>query len=120
MNNFELCKEICGLHQSIMGAGIVERAKLVAMYNRPGTPIPSEAEFGKFFLQTEIIASITKANTAFFGQPHHFTISFENNDLYFFLLARYNRSGILVIQIVNPYDHKDILSKVDAFLRQSL
>jgi len=120
MNNFELCKEICGLHQSIMGAGIVERAKLVAMYNRPGTPIPSETEFGKFFLQTEIIGSITKANTAFFGQPQYFTISFANSDLYFFLLSRYSRSGILVIQLVNPYDHEDVLSKVDAFLRRTM
>jgi len=120
MNNFEVCKGICDLHGSMIGAGIIEKARLVAMYNRPGTPIPTEEEFGRFFLQTEIIASITKSNVAFFGQARHFTISFENSDMYFFLLSRYARPGVLAIQLVQPYDHEEIINKVDQFLGRSL
>jgi hypothetical protein len=120
MNNFEVCKGICDLHGTIAGAGIIEKARLVAMYNRPGTPIPTEEEFGRFFLQTEIIASITKSNVAFFGQARHFTISFENSDMYFFLLSRYARPGVLAIQLVQPYDHEEIINKVDQFLGRSL
>lgn len=119
MNNFELCREICNLHQSVQSAGIIERAKLVAVYSRPGTPIPSESQFRKLFLQTEIIASITKTNVAFFGQPKFFTICFENSDLYFFLLSRYARSGILALQLVGSYLHEQIVASVDSYFSQA-
>jgi hypothetical protein len=99
-----------------MGAGIINKAKLVAIYTKPGAPIPSEEEFGKLFLQTEIIASIMKTNTDFFGQPKFFTLSFEHSDLYFFLLSRYGRTGILTVQIVQPYNHEEIVSKVREYL----
>jgi len=99
-----------------MGAGIIERAKLVAIYTKPGTPIPSEEEFGKLFLQTEIIASIAKTNRDFFGRPRHFTMSFENTDLYFFLLSEYGLTGTLAVQIGQPHNHEDIVSRIGEFL----
>ena len=120
MNNFELCHGICKLHDSIIGAGIIDKAKLVAINTKPGTPIPSEEEFGKLFLQTEIIASIMKTNTDFFGQPKFFTLSFEHSDLYFFLLSRYGRTGILAVQIVQPFNHDDIVSRINGYLVRAL
>jgi hypothetical protein len=99
-----------------MGAGIIEKARLVAMYTKPGTPIPSEEEFGKLFLQTEIIGSIMKTNTDFFGEPKFFTLSFEHSDLHFFLLSRYQRTGILAVQIMQPYNYEDIVSRVSEYL----
>jgi hypothetical protein len=116
LNNFELCEGICKLHDSIMGAGIIEKARLVAIYTKPSTPIPSEEEFGKLFLQTEIIGSMMKTNIDFFGQPKFFTLSFEQCDLYFFLLSKYGRTGILAVQIVRPYHHEEIVSRVSEYL----
>ena len=89
------------------------------MYSKPGTPVPSEEEFGKLFLQTEIIASMAKTNRAFFGRPKHFTMSFENSDLCFSVLSEYGRRGTLAIQIVQPYQHEEIVSGVGEFLTES-
>jgi hypothetical protein len=33
-------------------------------------------------------------------------------DLYFFLLSKPDRRGVLVVQIVEPYDHKEIVSLI--------
>jgi len=115
MNNLELCKSICKIHNNIIGVGIVENARLVSMYSKPGTPIPNEREFEKLFLQTEIIAGITETNIGLFGSPRYFSISFEYVDLYFFHLSRYSRSGILILQIVRPFIHEEIISKVDRY-----
>jgi hypothetical protein len=120
LNNFELCHGICQLHDSIIGAGVIDKAKLVAMSAKPGTPIPSEKEFGKLFLQTEIIASIMKMHSDFFGQQKFFTLSYEHSDLYFFVLSRYERTGILAVQIVQPYNHEEIVSRVNEFLVRTL
>jgi hypothetical protein len=99
-----------------MGAGIIEKAKLVAIYTKPGTPTPSGEEFGKLFLQTEIIGSIMKTNIDFFGQPKFFALSFEQCDLYFFLLSKYGLTGTLAVQIVPPYRHEEIVSRISEFL----
>jgi hypothetical protein len=99
-----------------MGAGIIEKAKLVAMYTKPGTPMPSGEEFGKLFLQSEIIGSIMKTNIDFFGQPKFFALSFEQCDLYFFLLSKYGLTGILAVQIMQPYNYEDIVSRVSEYL----
>ena len=108
------------LNQSIIGAGIIVKAKLVAMHNKPRTPIPSEEQFGKLFLQTEVIASITRSNAAYFGQPKYFTLSFEKSDMYFFLLNRYSHDGVLAIQLIPPYNHEHIIGSVDALLGRAL
>lgn len=120
LNNFELCKEICDLDQSVIGAGIITKAKLVAMHNKPGTPVPSEEVFGKLFLQTEVIASIARSNTAYFGQAKHFILSFESSDMYFFLLTKYGREGVLAVQLVQPYNHEQIIRAVDDLLGRVL
>src|SRR5581483_1309603 len=120
MNNFELCRGVCNPHGKIMGVGIIERAKLVALYAQPGTPMPNEEEFEKLFFQTEVIASMTKTNVSLFGEPKFFNLSFDNVDLYFFLLSRYGRKGILALQIMQLYDHEEIVSKVGGYLEQNL
>jgi hypothetical protein len=120
MNNFELCKGICELDQSIIGAGIIVKAKLVAMHNKPRTPIPSEEQFGTLFLQTVVIASITRSNAAYFGQPKYFTLSFEKSDMYFFVLSRYGHEGVLAIQLIPPYNHEHIIGSVDGLLGRTL
>ncbi|HEX2615072.1 MAG TPA: hypothetical protein VHL10_06235 [Nitrososphaera sp.] len=91
---------------------MIEKAKLVALYTRPGAPMPNEREFEKLFLQTEIIAGITKTNVSLFGEPKFFSIYYEYMDLYFFLLSKPDRRGVLVVQIVEPYDHKEIVSLI--------
>lgn len=120
MNNFELCNGVCGLHDKIIGAGIIEKAKLVAMYAKPGAPMPNEQEFQKLFLQTEVIASIARSNASLFGDPRFFSIHFEDTDLYFFLLSRSNRSGVLAIQLLQPYNHGEIVSKVGKYLELNI
>lgn len=59
---------------------------------------------------------MAKTNADFFGQPKYFTISFKNSDLYFFLLSKFGQKGILAIQIVQPYEHEVIVSKVNEYL----
>jgi hypothetical protein len=116
MNNFELCRGICDLDPRIIGAGMIVKAKLVAMHNKPGTPIPSQEQFEKLFLQTELIASMITSNVAYFGRPRYFTLSFETSDMYFFMLSRYGGTGVLATQLVRPYNHEEIINGVDGLL----
>jgi hypothetical protein len=120
MNNFELCRDISMLHKSIFGAGIIEEAKFVAVHMKANRPIPDEKTFGKLFLQTEIIAAMTRENADFFGEPRFFSLSFDHFDLYFFLLSRFSRSGVLVIQIEQPYDHEEIVSNITGYLKKEV
>ena len=120
MNSLELCKEICNLHPSIMGTGVVDKGKLVGMFARPGTPVPNEKQFERLLFQTQVISSITKTNIDFFGQSRHFSLYFEHSDLYFFHLSRFGGKGVLVVQITQPYDHEEIVSKINEHLGQNV
>ncbi len=103
-----------------MGAGIIEKAKLVAMYSKPGTPMPDEQTFQRLFLQTEVIASIAKSNAPLFGDPTFFSLHFEHTDLYFFLLSGQTRSRVLAVEMIQPYSHEEIVSRVGKYLEQNL
>ena len=121
MNGFELCKDICNLHSSILGAGIIEKASLVAIYSRPGSPIPTKEKFDHLFFQTEVIASIMNKNADFFGAPKTFSLYYENADVYFFHLFRYGgKRGVLAVLITSPYDHEDLIERISACLEQNL
>lgn len=116
MNNFELCETICGLSPSVNGAGIIDKAKLVAMYSKPGVPIPNEEKFERLFFQVDVIAGIMKGNVDYFGEVKYFTLHFANADLYFFHLAKYKMQGILALQIAAPFEHDKIVSDVNGLL----
>lgn len=123
MNNFELCEGACNLYGTILGTGIIENANLVAMFARPESPIPDEKKFNTLFLQTEIIASITKSNSDFFGRSRFFSLYFDYFDMYFFPLSRYGtseRKGTLAVMVKAPYDHEDLVLKITNHLEKNL
>lgn len=119
MNGTELCKQICYLDQSILGAGIIEKSQLVSTYTKPGLPLPTKEEIGRLCLQTELIAGITMTNEQLFGQPQYFAISFKDCDFYFFLLQQKSHLQVLVIQIAGGRNSQEILSKLRLHLENS-
>ena len=107
------------LHKTIVGAGVIEKAKFVAVHFKQNKPVPDKSTFRKLFLQTEIIAGMMRTNEDFFGESRFFSLSFDRFDLYFFLLSRFAQNGVLVVQIVQPYNHEEIVSKITKYLNQA-
>ena len=105
-----LCREIVDIQDNIVGAGIIESLVLVAIHVRPGVPLPKQEKFNLMFAQSEVMISIAKTNTDFFGYFRYIVSSFEKSDIMFFpLKARSgNRDRILVIQVLRPCDHEKI------------
>lgn len=120
MNTFEICKAICNLSDSVLGAGIIIDNKLVAMDTKPGIPIPDNERLEKMFFQTSLIAGIMIGNSDFFGPARYFTLHFSNADLFFFFLSDYGIKGILAVQVDKEHDHEQIVSGVHGFLARTM
>lgn len=116
MNGTELCKQICYLDQSILGAGIIEKSELVSMYSKPGIPIPAKKEMDRLSVQTELIAGMAMTNEQLFGQPQYFAISFKHCDFYFFFLQQKSRWQVLVVQVAGARNDQQILPKLQHHL----
>ena len=109
-NDKELCREIAGQDSNILGVGIIENLVLKAIFAKPGVPLPKEDKFSLMFAQSEILISIAKSNTDFFGSFRYVVSSFEKSDI-MFLPSRSKdsaRDRIIVIQVLRPCDHEKI------------
>ena len=113
-NDLGMCKAIVDMDSNILGAGIIENLALVAMYAKPDVPIPKEEKFNLMFAQSEIMISIAKTNTDFFGPFRFIASSFEKSDIMFFPLRNESnaRDRVLVIQVQRPCDHEKIMEEV--------
>lgn len=117
--DYDACREIANLSDSILGTGIIEDMEIVAMYAKPKVPLPNEERFRQMFIQSQVLVSIVKSNADYFGRVRYLVSSFDSSDVVFFPLARREGGGtgkdkerILVVQILRPCDHEQIAREV--------
>lgn len=110
----DLCKSITDLEDNILGAGIIENLALVSIYSRSDVPLPKDEKFNLMFAQSEIMISIAKSNTDFFGGFRYIVSSFERSDIMFFPIINRNtgKERIIVLQVLRPCDHEKIAQEV--------
>ncbi len=113
-SGYNECKTIVELNESILGTGIIRDLRVQAMYARPGVPLPNEDKLKLMFAQSEVLMSVAKSNTDFFGPVRHLVFSFENSDTMFF---PFQKERTLVIQILRPYDQEKIAETIRHHLK---
>ena len=112
MNGIQICKEIVGLHNSIVGTEIVEKGVTIAEHAKSGTLSKLE----KLFAQTELYMNILQTNTEKLGRPHYLMSHNDNIDLFFFPIVINGRKMILVVRASVPYIHEEIVNKMREYV----
>ncbi|HEY1211805.1 MAG TPA: hypothetical protein VGE82_02570 [Nitrososphaera sp.] len=112
MNGIQICKEIVGLHNSIVGTEIVEKGVTIAEHAKSGTLSKLE----KLFAQTELYMNILQTNTEKLGRPHYLMAHNDNIDLFFFPIVINGRKMILVVRASVPYTYEEIVNKMREYV----
>ena len=108
MDGTHVCKEIANLHDNIVSAEIVEKGVTIAAHIKSGTLTKLE----RLFALTELYMSILQANAEHLGRPHYLTAHNDNTDLFFFPVAINGRRMVLVIRVLGPYSHEEVVGKL--------
>lgn len=118
-NNFELCQSVCKLDKNILGSALIEGGKMVAGFSKPGVPIPNEERFKHILFQLEIISGIHRSNEDFYGALRYHTVHYSDSSLFMFTIDKYGseKQAILAFKIVRPYNHDEVASKVEDYLK---
>jgi hypothetical protein len=112
MDGIQVCKEIAGLHDSIVGTEIVEKGVTIAAHAKSGTLSKME----KLFAQTELYMSTLQTNTEHLGRPHYLMAHNDITDLFFFPIVVNGRKMILVVRASVPYTHEEIVNKMREYI----
>jgi hypothetical protein len=112
MDGTQVCKEIASLHDSIVGAEIVEKGVTIAAHAKSGTLSKLE----RLFAQTELYMSALQANTEHLGRPHYLMAHNDNTDLFFFPIVVNGRKMILVVRASVPYIYEEIVNKMREYM----
>ena len=116
MDGDQICKEIANIHENILGAGIIEKGLPLALHVRPDMPMPRQDRFEVMLGQTEIIMSIFETNEDYFGKFHYLMAHNDSSDLFFFPVAINGRRMVLVIRVLGPYSHEEVVGKVRQYV----
>ena len=112
MDGIQVCKEIVGLHNSIVGTEIVEKGITIAEHAKSGTLSKLE----NLFALTEHYMSILQVNTEKLGRPHYLMAHNDNIDLFFFPIVINGRKMILVVRASVPYIYEEIVNKMREYV----
>ena len=111
MDGFQICKEIVGLHDGIVGAEIAEKGATIVAHAKSG----SFAKLERLLVQTELYISILQASQEL-GRPHYIMAHNDNIDLYFFPITVNGRKMILAVRVAIPYEHEQLTSKIREYI----
>jgi DNA-binding LytR/AlgR family response regulator len=116
MDGLEICKEVAGLHGSILNAGIVERGVPIAMHSKPDAPLPRQDRLERTFAQAEIAIRVFQTNQDNFGKTHYIMAHNDSSDLFFFPIVINGRDMILLVRAATPYFHEELVGKVRDYI----
>jgi hypothetical protein len=116
MDGFQICKEITGLHDSIIEAEIAEKGTAIAAHTRSGSS-SSMQKLERLIVQTELYINILEQSSQEqLGKPHYLMAHNDNIDLFFFPIIINGRKMILVVMIAVPYEHEQLISKIREYI----
>jgi len=116
VDGLQVCKEIAGLHGSILNAGIVEKGVPIAMHSKPDSPMPRQDRLERMFVQAETAINVFQSNQDHFGKTHYIMAHNDSSDLFFFPILVNGRNMILVVRTAEPYIHEEIVGKVRDYI----
>lgn len=114
-DDYNICKSFAEMDDNILGAGIIENMKVVAIYSKSDVPLPKEERFQLMVSQSEIFVSIAKSTADFLGRLRYVTAAFESSDIIFFSLpngSSNNKPRLFGIRVLRPYDMTKLLEKL--------
>ncbi len=113
MDGFQICKEIAGLYDSIIGTEIAEKGSTVAVHTKSGSMLKLE----RLIIQTELYLNILEqTNKEQLGRPHYLMAHNDNIDLFFFPITINGRKMILIVKVAVPYEHEQIITKIREYI----
>lgn len=113
IDGFQICKEIASLNDSISGVEIAEKGTTVAAYYaRPA----DMSKIERLLIHMEIYIDILQANQEQLGRPHYIMTHSDRVDLFFYPITINGRQMILVIKVVVPNEHEQIVSKIREYI----
>ena len=113
MDGFQICKEIVGLHDGIIGAEIAEKGTAVATHTKK---LGNASKLERLIVQTELYFSILQSSQEQLGRPHYVMAHNDSIDLFFFPITVNGRKMILVVRVTVPYEHEQIVSKIREYI----
>ena len=116
MNEQEICKEITGLHDNILAAGVIEDQQLVARYIKDDFPQPDEERLRLAFARPEIIFSILSIDEDYSGAVGYIIICAEKFDLILFRYGSDRKSRFFYVRTKRNFRAEEILQKVYDYL----
>ena len=112
MDGFQICKEVTGLHESILGAEIAQKGSTVAAHSKSGAPLRIE----RLLVQTELYLGILEAGEGRLGKPHYLMAHNDSVDLLFFPILVNGRKMILAVSAAAPYGHEEVVGKIREYV----
>ncbi|AIC15049.1 hypothetical protein [Nitrososphaera viennensis] len=113
MDHASLCKAVAALHGNIQAAVVVSNGEMIARHVRQGVPIPPTTELEKLFMRAEVFVGMTKQSDHLFGRTGYVMTNHEMLDTFIFSIPD---NSVLILPIVNPYNHDELLDKVGSLL----
>lgn len=116
-NDYDICKSFAQMDENIMGAGIIDNMKVVAIYSKQIVPMPKWEKFEQLVIQPELFVSMDKSNADLFGRFRYFSMSYECIDIILFLIpngrsSSDNEPRLLDISVSRPNDMTKLLEKL--------
>src|SRR5689334_9414070 len=116
MEGFQICKEITGLHDSIVTTEIAEKGTTIAAHTRSGSS-SAMPKLERLVVQTELYINILEQTSQEqLGRPHYLMAHNDRIDLFFFPITINGRKMILVVMIAVPYEHEQLISKIREYI----
>ena len=112
-----LCRAFVGLHHNIQAAVIVSRGEVKERFVKPGIPVPDPTDLEKLFIRAEMFVSMTRESDRLFGETGYVLTNHKLLDTFIFPMSG---QGVLILPIVKPYDHVELLKKAGELLGKVL
>jgi hypothetical protein len=117
MNDRELCREATTIYPGILAAWIIRDGEVSSYFFKPKVPMQNPAKVNEMVMQANILGIIGASNEDFFGEFGYLMLHWKHADVFIFPIE-VETPTLLVIRVVHPYDHEEIVQKITEFMME--
>jgi hypothetical protein len=117
MNDKELCREAASVYPGILAAWIIKDGEVSSYFFKPKVPMQNPAKVNEMVMQANILGVIGASNEDFFGEFGYLMFHWKHADVFIFP-TEVDTPKLLVIRVVRPYDHEEIVQKITDFMME--
>jgi hypothetical protein len=124
LNESKFCKDVAELHPRILATGLSADGILLASYFKELVYKPKPERLIMMLMQAQLMVSIPDVNKDFFGKVQYTMVSHDQLHIFVFPLDKLQcEQGadfpILVMVVMPPYDHNDLIQKTLRHLQKT-